>query len=1355
MNYTHKPMLQTGAGRTRRGRRGRLPALAAQLVLACVGSLAAAAQSAPVLDLAAHHEGMRVPSPFDATVGYSTPAYVSMDVPRSVALAYSGETASPTGFVQVDATDRSSTPPQRMSISLRDASGRLVWLTGGRTENFYASGPGTTRLAAQLDARDLATGAYTYTMVVRSWWGAKYREVSQPVRVLIVNDKDSPFGAGWSVVGLQRLHVQGDGSLVLTQGDGSAAYFAKGACVADEFGNQSCSYISPAGDFTSLNYESLTGQYTRSHPDGTVAVFSASGSPEYLEDRFGNRVSYGYDATGRLGSIQDPAGKTVTFGYDASGKLASIQDPALRSSAFAVNSVGDLTQVTDPDGVTALRASYDGMHRMTQRHDRKGSAWAFAYDVAGRLAADTLPAIRADGQNLRPVVRYRSWEAALLPPRERGTFVNPAARVTPDAARAETTDPKGNVTRMALDRWMVPTRIEKPLGRTTIAARNANGQDTLVTAPSGHQVRYTWSGPNLTKVEDLSIAGKGITIEYETTYNQPTYLWGSTVPVWNYYGTAGRLDSTRVGTSKSPVTKYTYDSRGRVKTVTDPEKHTTTYFHDGNPWLNTDSVKTDSRRTAYTYDGYGRVASTKDPLENVSRAEYDLLNRTLRTIGALNDTTTYGYDALHLASIQDAKKQVYRFGYNALGWVETRTDPRGAVERYAYDKNGNVTTHTNRRSQQVSFTYDQLDQVRSRSADGKTTTYTYDPKGLFVAASNGESTDTLKLDAAGRQVAEAAVRGGKRYEVVSTYDHRDQRTEVEFLDSGLTLGWTEYRWNDFMQLDTLIENGTGGKTPIGYNADRQASTVRLPTFDRYHKLTPTHALGSISYSDAGVNAAAGFGYNHDLLNRAIERRNAAGDTIRSFRYDPLGQLTGYRDYTAKQETVCSDPNDLTTCSTTTTETTLYEESYGYDAVGNRTNRGAIVETGNRLVQFNGYTLEYDADGNLTRKYKKDATGVITFDQSFSWNSLGELVSVTTSGATTTFGYDGFGRRVRKSGPSGTEQHFYDGDQLFAVLDGAGSLKVGYAYYPGVDRPHSVWRGAYFLPDHLGSIVGTASGSSSVSRYRYKPFGETELAEGGLPRFGFTGREYDPETGLYFYRARYYDPTLARFISEDPLGLAGGINPYVYAGNDPVNNRDPFGLECTNTQASRGECAIGLPGVSSAGPDHFADHAAWSGAMAWGTRGRALLAGFVGGVVARRRERLAQQQACGALWDSGSNREAYNAGCIVSGTVPSWITPGGLGRAGEAAAGIVKNTARIPSLTGTAKFRVPDVLNPAVIGEVKNVARLSYTSQLRDFAQFAQSTGRTFDLYVRRTTELSAQLHAAIRSGAINLRFLPW
>jgi RHS repeat-associated protein len=208
-----------------------------------------------------------------------------------------------------------------------------------------------------------------------------------------------------------------------------------------------------------------------------------------------------------------------------------------------------------------------------------------------------------------------------------------------------------------------------------------------------------------------------------------------------------------------------------------------------------------------------------------------------------------------------------------------------------------------------------------------------------------------------------------------------------------------------------------------------------------------------------------------------------------------------------------------------------------------------------------YWFDYDADGNLSSKY-----GTALQQQTLTWNALGQLVSVVGGGPTTwQLTYDGFGRRVSKTMNGVTKRYLYDGDNLFMELDNGGAPVVEYAYW-GLDNPHSMKKGGqtyYFVQDPVGgSVKGLVrqSDNSVQAQYGYTMFGYPEgtTIDNVGNTLQFAGREFD-ETGLYYNRARYYDPLLGRFISEDPIGLEGGINLYAYASNDPVQFRDPLGL----------------------------------------------------------------------------------------------------------------------------------------------------------------------------------------------------
>ncbi len=1168
--------------------RGQAPRLA---LLALLGWAApAGGQSPPEISLEPQNQGLSIPSRFDAVLAHTTPAYVSLDQPRAVTLLYSSAQAEPRPLVQVDVTPAPGDVPEKLSISLRDASGTRVRLANGSTENFYAAGSGQTqRLAAQLDASALPTGAYAYTAVVRSWQGTRFAEATAPVRVLVVNERESPFGAGWSLAGVQRLHVRVDKSIVLTEGDGSAAYFTYLGCSSGI-----CSYESPPGDFSQLWFQHSDAKYYREYPGGTRAVFGTYGLLKSIVDREGRSITFGYGALDRLERITDPAGLSIELGYDPQGRLATVRDTAGRVTRVETDRSGWVVRITDPDSVPALRMHYDGS-RLVQYWDRRGSGYGLDYDGAGQVAASTLPRITtADGEQLRPTTRYDSWAAAVLPEPGRGTFTNPAAQRLPSDLRAEITDPRENVTRLAIDRWNAPTRVEGALGRVSLTERTEHGRVERTVSPAGDTVDYAYdpTGTDLIRVHDhrtgqlvqmgytpdhrLSAAIGGlqeVLHEFELDPNDPTYR--------------GDLLFSRVGSEAFYFEKLS----DQIETVYGPGG-ARGFHYAASGWRNTESVAgADGSSVAYAYDSAGRVRRIRNALGDSVGFEYDALNRLRHTLDAAGNATTYKYDATDLIRVSDAKGQTYSTLYNALGWVESRTDPLGRTETFGYDASGNLVRHTNRRGQTVAFGYDALDRVRWRDADGERTTYEYDPLGAWIAASNGESTDTVKVEweaAGSRLVHQKSVREGlpDAYTLTSTYDAQGVRTGVQAtspLGTGYFVAY-EYHREDESFRPREIVGPAGGTTSVLFTDSLRLGKIAFPTADTVF----ARAL-SVRYSDPVVERALGVAYELDALDRVVQRATnvGAGDSLRAFDYDPVGRLTLREDTLATEEEVCDPEPGIGTCYFQPVRNFLGRASYAYDAVGNRTDHGAQVEGGNRLTVFDGYTLEYDLDGNVLRKYL--AADSLAFDQRLHWNSLGQLESVWTRRqgveSTVSYGYDGWDRRVRRATNAGTTRYVYDGSHVALELDGSGNVVAQYSYFPGVDQPHSVKRGGsvyYYLADGPGNVVGLLDASGAlVNEYHYSPWGEAEVEREGVAQpYRFTGREWDAEVGLYQYRARWYDPELGRFLSEDPIGLAGGINGYAYAENDPVNHSDPSGLTCLK-RATGGQCLLwDLEGISN-------------------------------------------------------------------------------------------------------------------------------------------------------------------------------
>ena len=144
-----------------------------------------------------------------------------------------------------------------------------------------------------------------------------------------------------------------------------------------------------------------------------------------------------------------------------------------------------------------------------------------------------------------------------------------------------------------------------------------------------------------------------------------------------------------------------------------------------------------------------------------------------------------------------------------------------------------------------------------------------------------------------------------------------------------------------------------------------------------------------------------------------------------------------------------------------------------------------------------------------------------------------------------------------------KKYLYDGYNILAEYDGTGNMTARYTQNLAIDDPLSMVRGGsayYYHKDALGSITAMTDVNGQVAQtYEYDSFGNIANQTGNIENpFTYTGREYDAETGLYFYRARYYDARAGRFINEDPIGFGGGINIYGYVENSPINLIDPFG-----------------------------------------------------------------------------------------------------------------------------------------------------------------------------------------------------
>jgi RHS repeat-associated protein len=316
-----------------------------------------------------------------------------------------------------------------------------------------------------------------------------------------------------------------------------------------------------------------------------------------------------------------------------------------------------------------------------------------------------------------------------------------------------------------------------------------------------------------------------------------------------------------------------------------------------------------------------------------------------------------------------------------------------------------------------------------------------------------------------------------------------------------------------------------------------------------HLLSVLHQAGSTTLDGAG--------YGYDFAGNRTSKTNYLNGITSNYGYDAIYEL-----------------QQVTQANVTT-------ESYSYDAVGNRlTSLGVNPYTynaSNELTATPSGSYTYDANGNTLT----DASG-----KNYTWDFENRLVQAVVPGTgTVAFKYDPFGRRIQKSSPLGTTNYLYDGvakggSNVIEEVDNGANVLARYTQGQGSDQHLAELRSgtvSYYDQDALGSVTSLSTLAASLANtYTYDAFGKLITLTGTLTNpFLYTGREFDPEIGTYYYRARYYDQTIGRFVSEDPIRFAASSSFYVYTQNRPVNATDPTGLKLL--YCSRGGFENSSPG----------------------------------------------------------------------------------------------------------------------------------------------------------------------------------
>lgn len=979
------------------------------------------------------------------------------------------------------------------------------------------------------------------------------------------------------------------------------------------------------------------GTFEYRYADGNLLRFNSAGTLTALVDHNGNATTLSYTG-GNLTTITDPVGRSVTLTYSgtvvtratdpigrswdytygtsggAANVLLTVQGPLNQTWRYAYTN-SRLSSVTDPRGVVIKQITYDTAGRVTQQRFADGGIERYDYELAGAVVTGT--------RITDPMGRVK------------------ALRFNASGYILEKTDSFGQRSQIGRDLTTnLPTSNVGPCG-----------------CPEATRTFDSRGNPT----ETTDRAGRTMRVEYHPVHNKITKITnkGGQVTSYNYDQNGNLLSTTN---ALNQTTTYTYNANGLLESVTDPLQQTSRIEYDaqGNISAQIDALNNRTtieydaigrptavvdplgRRTEATYDALDRLATFTDTDGAVTRFEYDANGNQTGLIDALNHKWTQTFDAKgRLTSATDPLNRVTRFFYNTKdeivraitpggrtmlytydvrGLRSTATDPLGGLTTFKYDSNGRLTSVTDQRGNITTFVFDELQRLiglrdplgrlssivydtagnvaSTMDRLGRQTQYTYDVLNRPTRIGYPDAVVTFAYNAAGRPINIDDAQGGA---MSWTYDAANQ-----MLSETSSAGTVQYTYNAAGQRTSMT---AADRQPVNYGYD---SAGRLQTIQQGAE-TYTHGYDQLSRRTSllrpnGVSTS----YSYDNAGRIsrLTHTNASSQVLEDYQYtftpdDEISSIVSSSPPAPQPDDKTAGPADAT----------------------------------NRIRQFGTNTYDFNAVGQTTQK--TDANGTTQYN----WDARGRMTGATLPGGqNVNYTYDIFGRRTSSSASGQTTQFLYDGPDVVLDRSSSGGT-IDYLHGIGIDehlrQSGGLTSALYTLQDHLGSVAAlTDAGGNVVERQQYQPFGASNGSS--LTRYGFTGRERDSATGLLYYRARWYDSQQGRFLSEDPLGLAVGLNLYSYANNNPIFFNDPFGL-------SAGTFFDGLStGIFEAFTSTIVAYLVMAGvtAVAGATAGAALAAALSLLAAYGLYELYEEAKGIAEIWDKCPDERDYRLGRLV-------------------------------------------------------------------------------------------------------------
>jgi RHS repeat-associated protein len=886
-------------------------------------------------------------------------------------------------------------------------------------------------------------------------------------------------------------------------------------------------------------------------------------------DSLGRYLQLYYNRQNRLSRIDYTRKKGIELHYNAAGLLSRIeavshsekgaQGTALLLAQYQYNAVNELVSATNSGGETE-KYQYS-QHLITVRQRASGFCHYFSWQGAGPAAR----CVRNWGDN--GIYDYRfsydenNRSASSIDGNghrwfyfhnERNLLIK---KVAPDGAtwqyhwnkqgkKTSETLPDGSQTRFYYNENGQLVTLEQADAAITHLQYNELGQRSVIIDAEGRQWCREYSAAGLLLSEtrpDSSVT------RYQ--YNHENQLERVYLPAGGVQRFLWSDESQLLAVKHNDaLTRYSYDNLGRVNGIVDASGLVTEYHYNPAgkllkqvqyPAQSESQAQEQSQSAAqrqeqhFSYDESGRLLSATNAIGDNVEHQYGGLSQPIRLLQADGSAFDYQYDnERNLTAIMRSDGASYHLDYDAQERPVRLQGFDGRQQHFQYDINGNVASVQDGSKRQLKLKRDKRGRITEQTALHAQTLasnhFHYDKIGRVLRASNGQRKLRFNYHLNGQQTEIWQDNSC----IVHQYNEQGKCSKT-LLPDGTAL---DYRYNEEGQLIQLAVNqrpllwrtfdSVGRETAREYDS----GLTLEQQFDAFNRLTTQQ------WYRGGQSQQRQYSYTAlHQLQKVTD--NQLGNT--EYQYNKLDQLV------SKQHS--HDPTQ--------------NESHQWDSFGNPIGEGIAVKQ-DRLMRYHDKQFKYDDSGNQLQAV------VGTSSQQREFNGFNQLTSISCNGAISRYEYDALGRRSAKVSGGERTEYYWDGDKLIGetrVGSSSAVEQIWYIYEPGSNKPLLLLKNGaiyYYQLDQLGTPLSlTDSDNTIVWQASYSVFGKATVTRNEIDNpLRFQGQYFDSETGLHYNHFRYYDPQTGRFISQDPIGLLGGINHYQYAPNH-VNWVDPLGLSC--------------------------------------------------------------------------------------------------------------------------------------------------------------------------------------------------